>query len=238
MKIDINCDLGEGMKTDADVMPYISSCNIACGGHAGDKASMQATINLALKHHVKIGAHPSYPDRKNFGRETMDIPHSQLSASILEQLQMFDKILKQQNAPLHHIKPHGALYNQAAKDTKTAQLLVDLIKENYPDTILFAPFGSKIGQLAKENNLQVWNEVFADRNYTDDLTLVSRKAPHAIIKGTAKVLSHLERMINDEKVKTLSGKQFPIIADTVCVHGDHPEALALTKAIYQAVKMP
>ncbi|GGF45180.1 5-oxoprolinase subunit PxpA [Echinicola rosea] len=236
MTIDINCDLGEGMASDADVMPYITSCNIACGGHAGNKKSMVATIKLAQKHQVKIGAHPSYPDRKNFGRKPMDLPAEELLATLLSQLRDFEEALSKTDATLHHIKPHGALYNLAAKDLDTASLLVALIKTYYPEAIVYAPYGSVMAKTAKENGLEVWHEVFADRNYNDDLSLVSRSDPNALLHRPEDAVTHLEKMVKEAKVQTVSGMTQQILADTVCVHGDNPGALALTKAIYKAMK--
>ncbi|QDH80129.1 5-oxoprolinase subunit PxpA [Echinicola soli] len=235
MTIDINCDLGEGMSSDADVMPYITSCNIACGGHAGDQKTMANTIKLAQKHHVKIGAHPSFPDREHFGRKTMDIPAEQLLETILSQLRDFQEALSQTDATLHHIKPHGALYNLAAKDLDTASLLVALIKTHYPEAIVYAPYGSFMAKVAKENGLEVWYEVFADRNYNDDLSLVSRNKPNALLHAPEDAIKHLKKMVTG-KVQTISGKTLQIVADTVCVHGDNPGALALTKAIHKALK--
>ncbi|AGA79248.1 5-oxoprolinase subunit PxpA [Echinicola vietnamensis] len=236
MTIDINCDLGEGMESDADVMAYITSCNIACGGHAGDAKSMADTIKLAQKHHVKIGAHPAFPDRKNFGRKVMEMPPEKLVESLRSQLKSFQDILTQSNAALHHIKPHGALYNLAAKDAGTASLLVALIKTHYPEVIVYAPYGSVMAKIAKENGLEVWHEVFADRNYHEDLSLVSRDDPEALIHNTKDAVSHLANMVITGKVQTLSGKMIPIEADTVCVHGDSRGALALTKAIHETMK--
>ncbi|WP_200977239.1 5-oxoprolinase subunit PxpA [Echinicola sp. 20G] len=235
MPIDINSDLGEGMGSDAAIMPYITSCNIACGGHAGDDQTMQKTIELAIKNKLKIGAHPSYPDRENFGRLLMDMPLEKLKDSILAQIETLEKWVNLKGAQLHHIKPHGALYNEAAINPNIAKMFVQILTQRYPQTILYAQDGSIIAALAKDQGIKVEYEVFADRNYNDDLTLVNRKEPKAVLHRPEEVLPHLSSMIEEGTVKTLSGKSLPIKADTVCVHGDNPTALEITKAIYSLI---
>jgi len=236
MKVDINSDLGEGSGADVTIMPFISSCNIACGGHAGNPISMQETIDLAIKNHVKIGAHPSYPDPANFGRKVIDMPLDELKESILSQIKELEKWTNQSGAKLHHIKPHGALYNEAAANKSIADLIVEIMKSYYPDLVLYVPDGSIIAEIAKREEISIWFEVFADRNYRDDLTLVSRKEPNAVLYDSSEVLEHLKRMIISGQVLTVSGKQLPIKADTVCVHGDNPSALKLVASIYELVR--
>ena len=153
--IDINADVGEGIGNDADIMPYLSSCNIACGGHAGDKQSMQETVQLALQNGLKIGAHPSFPDPKNFGRFNMEISCADLYTSLKIQIRRFLTILREKHATLHHIKPHGALYNLAAKDEKTASVIIEVVKSIAMPVKLYAPFNSVIGQLAISEGLSV-----------------------------------------------------------------------------------
>ncbi|MBD8490524.1 5-oxoprolinase subunit PxpA [Echinicola sp. CAU 1574] len=235
MPIDINSDLGEGMGSDAAIMPYITSCNIACGGHAGDDLTMQKTIELAIKNKLKIGAHPSYPDPENFGRLSMDITLEQLKDSILTQIETLEKWVSLKGAQLHHIKPHGALYNEAAINPTIAKMLVQILKLHYPQTILYAQDGSIIAALAEDQSIKVEYEVFADRNYNDDLTLVNRKKPKAVLHRPEEVLPHLSSMIEEGKVKTLSGKFLRIKADTICVHGDNSTALEIAKAIYTLI---
>lgn len=236
MKIDINSDLGEGMGIDAQIMPFISSCNIACGGHAGDIQTMETTIDLAQKHQVKIGAHPSYPDRENFGRKPIAMDLGQLSNSLLEQIRTLESLVHKKRTTLHHIKPHGALYNEAAVNPKIAQLIIDLVKNHFPQCFLYVPDRSAIAQLAEKNHLKIMYEVFADRNYQDDLTLVSRQNPNAVFKDPKIVEEHLLRMVNERQVKTITGSLKPIKVDTICVHGDNPEALALSKTIFELFK--
>lgn len=236
MVLDINSDLGEGMGNDASIMPFITSCNIACGGHAGDEYSIRSTIQLAQKYQVKIGAHPSYPDKANFGRKEMDMSPKALFDTLFHQISLVKEQLA--GAALHHIKPHGALYNQAAISEQTAETIVNLVKEHFSESILYVPDGSIVAALAKHAGLKVWYEVFADRNYNDDLTLVSRKADDAVLHDKEEVMQHLRSMATSGHVKTKTGNTLPIKADTVCVHGDNPSALELAKEIFQFLKDP
>ncbi len=229
--LDINCDLGEGMENDAQLMPFLGSCNIACGGHCGDDASMLKTISLAKNLGVNVGAHPSYPDLINFGRSWMDLSENVLWGSLLAQLQTFQKHCNQLNIELHHIKPHGALYNHAAKDEGTAQLIVDLLLTHFPKTILYCPPQSVIEKLAKQNGLAINREVFADRGYHDDLSLLPRSNPYALLTDVTVVLEHVERIVKHGIVKTVSGKIKKIKSETLCVHGDNPNAFNILNSI-------
>lgn len=225
--IDINCDVGEGIGNEAKIFPYISSCNIACGGHAGTGESMSEVVDLALEHNVKIGAHPSYPDRENFGREVMDISNEVLMQSIRDQLQTFEAILDRKKTTLHHIKAHGALYNQTAKDPELAKTYLEAILAYKQKAILYVPFGSGLAKLATERGFKIWYEAFADRNYNVDLSLVSRKNRYALIQEPKEVLIHVLPVIKDAKVKTVSGGFHKIEANTLCVHGDTSSALEI-----------
>ncbi len=232
--INVNCDLGEGSPFDDQIMPHIGSCNIACGGHAGDQDSMRRTVGLALKHGVQIGAHPSYPDLENFGREVIDIDLVELRKSLVDQIMALKDICLELSAELIHVKPHGALYNQCVKDRETAVAVLDAIGEIDPRLELYAPDRSVIVELALDRNMKVAYEVFADRNYNDDLSLVSRRDAGAMVSKD-RVLDHVQRMKVDGIVKTLSGKEVPIKADTFCIHGDNPQALEILKQI-QSIK--
>ncbi|MGB1231120.1 MAG: 5-oxoprolinase subunit PxpA [Winogradskyella sp.] len=234
--IDINADVGEGFSNEADLMPYLSSCNIACGGHAGNNSSIRSAIKLAKKHHVKIGAHPSFPDKKNFGRLPMAITSEKLKQSLKEQMQVLALIAKQENATLNHIKPHGALYNLAAKETQLAQIIVDFIKANFKNLKLYAPYKSVIANLAIANGIEVVFEAFADRNYNDDLSLISRKNEDALLTKKEAVFCHVFNMITHQKVKALSGVEVPIKAQTFCVHGDTKNALEILRYLTQKLK--
>jgi UPF0271 protein len=234
--IDFNSDLGEGKDSDEAIMPFISSCNIACGGHAGDLATMKKTILLAKSRQVKIGAHPSYPDRENFGRKIIPMSPSDLTKSLVYQVKTLEKLVNDLELKLHHIKLHGALYNQAVKEGKTARLMVGLMQKYFEAYPIYAPYSSVLSQIGSKAGLEIKYEVFADRNYNADLTLVNRSQPNAVILDHQAVLEHVERMLKEGKVKTVSGEIIPIQADTLCIHGDHPEAVSLTETIYKKLK--
>ena len=227
--IDINCDVGEGIANEHLLIPYITSCNIACGGHFGDKNSMDTTILLALKNNVLIGAHPSFPDTENFGRKWITISDEELQKSIEIQLDIFQERMKIHKAKLHHIKPHGALYNAIAVDEHLATVFVNSIKKYTENVYLFVPYKSEIEKVALNNNIKIIYEAFADRNYNDDLTLVNRNHKNALITDKEHVFQHVSKMVFDGKVKTLSGFEKSIKADTFCVHSDTENALEIVQ---------
>lgn len=228
--IDINADVGEGIANEAQLFPYLSSCNIACGGHYGDQMSMETTVRLAIQHDVRIGAHPSYPDKANFGRKSMSMSAGELQKTIQDQIGHLIEIVSNNDGILHHIKPHGALYNDLSKDESLAESFIEVIGK-YEDVILFVPPGSVIERLAIQANIPVWREAFADRNYNSDLTLVSRSLPRAVIEDADEVVQHLKTMVELQKVKTIDGAFVSIIADTFCIHGDNPNALDILKHV-------
>lgn len=231
--LDLNSDVGEGVGNEAMLMPYITSCNIACGAHAGDVATMDTVLQLAVDHQVKIGAHPSYPDRANFGRIAMDITPEALEQSLLAQLQLFqERLALLPGATLHHIKAHGALYNVSASDGTVAQLIVKVVQQTAPNAVLYVPYGSVIANIATAAGLTIQYEIFADRNYQDDLQLVPRTEENAVITHTKDVASHVAKMVIEGKVQTVSGKLVPIQADTCCVHGDNEAAIAIVKELH------
>lgn len=232
--LDMNADVGEGMDNEALLMPYLTSCNIACGAHAGDVATMDTVLQLAVANQVKIGAHPSYPDKANFGRIAMDITPEALQQSLLAQLQLFQERLEQlPKAQLHHIKAHGALYNVSATDKEVAQILVDVVQQMAPKAILYVPYGSVTADVATAAGLTIQYEIFADRNYQDDLQLVPRSESNAVLTDTKEVAAHVARMVLEGKVQTVSGKLVPIQADTCCVHGDNEAAIVIVKELQQ-----
>lgn len=219
-QIDINCDLGEGIGNEALLMPYLSSCNIACGGHAGEEFTMNLVSELAARYNVKIGAHPSFPDRKNFGRKNMNMSPVKLKASLTKQINALKQILDRKNLKMHHVKPHGALYNLAARDPNIANSIVEVIKSFDANWVLFAPFGSVISEMAVQKGVKVMFEAFADRNYNEDLTLVSRSKSNAIIQDSETMFRHVHKIIFDGKVTTINGVEVELKADTICLHGD------------------
>ncbi len=234
--IDINADLGEGVGNDAQLMPYLSSCNIACGIHAGDELTMKETIRLAIAHGVNIGAHPSFPDRANFGRTEMHLPANELTTLIIGQIATLKYLVESAGGRLNHVKPHGALYNMAAKDSTTAEAILDAMTPFDKSLIVYVPYGSVIAQRALERNIPIRYEAFADRNYNDDLTLVSRAMTDAVINDPDEISDRVISLVKERKIKSTSGKLIPIEAGTVCVHGDNPAALKILSQLAQRLK--
>ncbi|WP_299248502.1 5-oxoprolinase subunit PxpA [uncultured Aquimarina sp.] len=231
-KVILNSDVGEEAGFDEQIMPYISWCNIACGVHAGNDQVIQKTIDLALQYQVKIGAHPSYPDHENFGRVVMDISYQDLVETLTEQIQKVKYFTEKNGGQLHHVKPHGALYNQAVKNNEVASAIINSVKNIDKSLIIITPKDSLISYICKED-IEVRHEVFADRNYNNDLTLVSRTEDDALLTEPKKVFDHVFRMISDGKVKTIKGEELPVFFDTICVHGDNPKSVQILEHIYK-----
>ncbi|MDN3492981.1 5-oxoprolinase subunit PxpA [Winogradskyella bathintestinalis] len=234
--IDINADVGEGVGNESELMPYISSCNIACGGHAGDTSTMTEVVKLAKQHHIKIGAHPSFPDTLNFGRVNVNMSSRDLYNSLKQQINALLTVLHTEKADLHHLKPHGALYNLAAKDKKTAKVVIDVIKGIKMPIELYVPFNSVIAELAKLENIPMTFEAFADRNYNDDLSLVSRQNENAILHEKEAILKHVLNIIKHQKVTSINGVELTLKASTICVHGDTKNALEIIKYLSDNLK--
>ena len=236
MTIDINCDVGEGIQNEHLIMPFISSCNIACGGHFGDKNTILKTIGLAIEYNVAIGAHPSFVDKKNFGRQFLDLSEAALKQSIEEQLDLFLSCLAIFNQKMHHIKPHGALYNLIAKDRCEAQKFIRIIKKYVKDCFLFVPYNSEIAKVALENNIKIKYEAFADRNYNTDLSLVSRDYENALILSSVEIVRHVLKILKTNRVQTVSGLEKEIKADTLCVHGDTENVIEIISFLKTELK--
>ncbi|TMM57121.1 5-oxoprolinase subunit PxpA [Maribacter algarum] len=233
--IDINCDVGEGIGNEAELLPLISSCNIACGGHAGDIETMTNVVRLAKENKVRVGAHPSYPDKQNFGRVSMDIPSELLVKSIQTQIESFTSVLEKENVPIHHIKPHGALYNDIVRDEDLAKVFLEAIAMYKGYVFLYVPYNSKIEAESLKKNFNIKYEAFGDRNYNKDLSLVSRKLPNAVIEKPELVLSHLLSMVKEGRLKTQDGGHVELQADTFCIHGDTPSALQILMYLTSAL---
>ncbi|MFO7721505.1 MAG: 5-oxoprolinase subunit PxpA [Gillisia sp.] len=230
--IHINCDLGEGGEHDAQLMPLISACNIACGGHSGTVESMHDTVMLAMENNVEMGAHPSYPDRENFGRKTLPMTPENLQQSLVAQILSLKQIAEAQGGKLTHIKPHGALYNDAATDEKIAQVVVDSILEFEDKFTIYAPQNSVISRLA-EGKIEVVLEAFADRNYEENYQLVSRDKPNALITKKEAVFQHLFLMFTEGKIRCENQKFIHSLASTFCLHSDTPNAVEILKYLQQ-----
>tara|TARA_B110001454_G_C12719600_1_gene434151 strand:- start:1809 stop:2543 length:735 start_codon:yes stop_codon:yes gene_type:complete len=236
MTIDVNCDVGEGIQNEHLIMPFISSCNIACGGHFGDKNTILKTIELAIEYNVAIGAHPSFVDKKNFGRQFLNLSEAVLKQSIEEQLDLFLSCLAIFNQKMHHIKPHGALYNLIAKDRCEAQKFIRIIKKYVKDCFLFVPYNSEIAKVALENNIKIKYEAFADRNYNTDLSLVSRNYENALILSSVEIVRHVLKILKTNRVQTVSGLEKEIKADTLCVHGDTENIIEIISCLKTELK--
>lgn len=233
--IDINADVGEGILQEARFFPLLSSCNIACGGHAGDHKSMQNCIQLALQHQVKIGVHPSYPDVENFGRVSLQIAPSILIHSLQNQISAFKKICDAEGAKIHHIKPHGALYNDMAKDISMAKLFLSAISSYKKDYKLYVPFGSVIAKEAIKEGFSTVYEAFLDRNYHADLSLVSRKESNAMLNDPKKIGEQLLGILKDQQIRAVTGEVVKIKASTFCIHGDSPAAFEILTYLHSQV---
>jgi len=234
--IDINCDMGEGIGNDEMIMPFISSANIACGYHAGDESIIKQTIELAQKNNVVVGAHPSFFDKENFGRTEMNLAADKIYDLIILQLRLIEKIAKHQQIKLHHVKPHGALYNMSAKDPIIANAIANAVKDFDDDLILFGLSGSCSIKEAERLNLKTASEVFADRTYQDDGSLTPRSQANALIEDTDKCVMQALQMIKEKTVTSVNGNEISVIADTICIHGDGKNAVEFAKAIYQGLK--
>lgn len=225
--IDINCDVGEGIGNEDQLMPYLSSCNIACCGHAGSIETIDRTILIAKENNVKIGAHPSFPDKENFGRKFVEMSSKKLQKSLEEQIGLFKKRVELHNADLFHIKAHGALYNAMVNNESIAITFLNAVKNSVENVMLFVPFNSLIAKLALENDFAIMYEGFIDRKYNADLSLVSRSNKNAVITDKEEAFQQITKMVLEQKVNTINNLEVPILADTFCIHGDNRNALEL-----------
>jgi len=231
--IDINCDLGEGLDNEHIIMPLISSCNISCGAHAGSIEIMDKVIQLAVKHKVKIGAHPSFPDRKNFGRKVLDISNSDLQKSLEDQLTILKDRALLQNATIHHVKPHGALYNLIAVNREKASIVIAAIQHVFEAVKLYVPYQSRIEEVAVKSGIEIVYEAFADRMYNEDLSLVSRTFSNALIQDKLEVLKQVQKISNKQLVTTVNFHEKKIKASTFCVHGDTKNAIEILEYLHK-----
>ncbi len=223
--------MGEGMGNEKELMPFITSANIACGYHAGDAATIKEVIHLCLLHNVNIGAHPSFFDRENFGRTNMQLSPQEIYTIVTDQLTIISKTALECGTKLHHVKPHGALYNMAAKDIIIAGAIANAVKDYDERLIYFGLSGSVMIEAAAKIGLQTAHEVFADRTYQADGTLTPRTQPNALIKDKAAMLRHVTQMVKENKVTVITGEEIFLKADTICIHGDGEHAVEFAKAI-------
>jgi len=236
MEININCDLGEkskhhSNKYDPDLLEIVNSANIACGYHAGDDETMNQVVKISKKNGVSIGAHPSFNDPENFGRERMNLSTSEIRKLIIDQYEILQKIASKYDETVTHIKPHGALNNMACEDIELSIIIAKAVKDIDKDLIYLVPTGSKMEKAAKKFEIKIACEIFADRNYEDDGNLVSRKKPHALITNPEEAKKHVLKMVENQTLNCHSGKQIPCEIDSVCIHGDNISSLATARSI-------
>lgn len=233
--IDLNSDLGEGAGSDAELMPLITSANIACGAHAGDEATMDATVRLALRHSVAIGAHPGYRDRESLGRVALEIAPDELRADLLSQIEALRAVAARAGAAVTHVKAHGALYNRGERDDGIATTIAAAVSDADPRLIVVAPAGSAMARAAAVAGLQLAREGFADRAYEPDGTLRSRRLAGALISEAAIAAQQAVSLVRDGVVRAHDGSLLELEVDTLCVHGDTPAAPALLRAVRAAL---
>ena len=236
MEININCDLGEKSKlhsneSDPELLKIVNSANIACGYHAGDEDTMNEVIKISKNNGVSIGAHPSFKDPENFGRERMNLSTNEIRKLLIDQYEILQNIAIKHGENVSHIKPHGALNNMACEDIELATTLAKAIHEINKDLIYLVPTGSKMEEAAKKLNMKIACEIFADRNYEDNGNLVSRKKPHALITDPNEAKKHVLSMVKNQALNCHSGKQIPCEIDSVCIHGDNISSLNTAKSI-------
>ncbi|MBC3934779.1 LamB/YcsF family protein [Undibacterium sp. CY7W] len=229
--IDLNADLGEGCGDDEAILACVSSANIACGGHAGDADSMRTAVRAALKLGVKIGAHPSFEDRQNFGRSEMQLPAEIVYAQVYAQIRALQAICAEQGAECVHVKPHGALYNQAARDLALARVVVSAIRDAGAHLCVVGLAGSALITAAREAGMPFAQEAFADRRYNPDGSLMSRQLAAAVITDNAEALAQAKQMVAHHSVTAQDGSRLTLEVDTLCLHGDGAHALALARQL-------
>ncbi len=239
-RVDLNCDLGESfgayvMGMDDKVIPHITSANVACGYHASDPVVMERTVALCKAHNVAVGAHPGFPDMMGFGRREMRLTPAEAKACMLYQIGALDAFCRAAGVRLAHVKPHGALYNMAARDTALARAICQAIRDYDKSLVLLALAGSEMVRAAREMGLPVAREVFADRGYEEDGSLVSRQKPGAIIVDEEETIARVVRMVTEGKVKAVTGRDVSVQADSICIHGDGEHAVAFAQRIREVL---
>ena len=236
MEININCDLGESSKlhstkNDPLLLEIVNSANIACGYHAGDRPTMQKTVEISKINNVSIGAHPSFKDPENFGRKRLNLPTNEIRKLIIDQIDILSNVADEKKMKVTHVKPHGALKNMACENYDLAKVISESIIEVNKELIFLVPTGSQMEKAGKKLKMKVAAEIFADRNYEDDGNLVSRKKNNAMITDPEIARKHVIKMVQNQALNCYSGKQIPCEIDSVCVHGDGESAVNTAKEI-------
>ena len=236
MEININCDLGESSKlhsteNDPLLLKVVNSANIACGYHAGDKATMEKTIEISKKNNVSIGAHPSFNDPENFGRKRLNLPLSEISKLVIDQIDILSNVASKKGVKVTHVKPHGALNNMACENYDLAKVISESIIKVNKELIFLVPTGSQMEKAGKKLGMKIATEIFADRNYEDDGNLVSRSKDNAMITDPEAAKKHVIKMVENQALNCYSGKQIPCEIDSICVHGDGRSAVNTAEQI-------
>ena len=239
--MDINCDMGEIPRllkdnVYSDLMDHVTSINLACGGHAGDLSMMRELVRIAKRKNVRIGAHPSYPDRENFGRLVLEMDSEELLRSICDQVRSLIKIAEEESVSISHIKPHGALYDQAAKDTHLARVIGSAVDRVEPDLDIICLSGSSMVRILEDMGLKVVQEAFADRTYERDGGLRDRRSDRALITDPQKAADQARSIIEDKKIITFDGSEISVQAQTLCIHSDTPNAIAIAQEVRRVLQ--
>jgi UPF0271 protein len=240
MEININCDLGESSKlhsteNDPLLLEIVNSANIACGYHAGDKPTMEKTIDISIKNNVSIGAHPSFNDRENFGRKRLNLPSNEIKKLVIDQINILSNVANNKGMKVTHVKPHGALNNMACENYELAKVISETILEVNQELIFLVPAGSQMEKVGKKLGMKIAAEIFADRNYEDDGNLVSRSKKNAMITDPEIAKKHVIKMIENQALNCYSGKQISCKIDSICVHGDGKSAVNTAKQIREGL---
>jgi 5-oxoprolinase (ATP-hydrolysing) subunit A len=240
-RIDLNCDFGESfgvyqLGEEEEILRYVTSVNIACGFHAGDPLVMRKTVQMALERKVAIGAHPGFPDLLGFGRRNIAVTPEEAYAYVVYQIGALAAFVKAEGGTMSHVKPHGALYNMAAKDAALAEAIAKAVYDVDPTLILYGLAGSELIRAGKKIGLRTVNEVFADRTYQQDGSLTPRSNPRAVIVDEQEAVQQVLTMVKEKRVRSLQGIDVPIEAETVCIHGDGKKAVLFAKRLYEALR--
>ena len=233
--VDLNADMGEGVGDDAALMPFVSSASVACGYHAGNAAIMRDTVEFARRHQVAIGVHPGFADRKAFGRRELNISAVEVEALVAAQITALAAVAAAHGVRLRHVKPHGALYNMAARDAALADAIARATAAADQPLALFGLSGSRLIDAARRAGVRPVSEVFADRNYRRDGSLVPRSDPAALIDDPDRVVDRALAMVRDRAVTAIDGTVVPLAIDTICVHGDTPGAVTMARRLHEAL---
>jgi 5-oxoprolinase (ATP-hydrolysing) subunit A len=241
MRVDLNCDFGESfgiyrLGEEKEILQYVTSVNVACGFHAGDPIVMRKTVQMALEQKVAIGAHPGFPDLLGFGRRNIAVTPEEAYAYVVYQIGALAAFVKAEGGTMSHVKPHGALYNMAAKNAELAEAIAKAVYDVDPSLILYGLAGSELIRAGKKFGLRTANEVFADRTYQQDGSLTPRSDPRALIVDEQEAIQQVLAMVKEKHVRSLQGIDVPIEAETVCIHGDGKKAVLFAKRLYEALR--